>query len=102
MKCLIVNVKSFDYKDKKTGESVPALVLEVVKSTLSNASGKGVGDFFIGKNRQEALYNLIELGCNGDFSLYFNSLCDIEFDDQKNVIGFDLIKTEELPVIWGF
>lgn len=102
MKCLIVNAKSFSYTDKKTGEVVPAIVLDVVKNVLTNASGKGTKELFIGKNYQEALYNMLALTCNGDYSAYANQLCDIEFDDSKNIVSFDFIKTDKPPVVWNF
>lgn len=102
MKCLIVNAKSFNYTDKKTGEVVPAISLDVVKNTLSNSSGKGVKELFVGKKYQEALYDILKLTCNNDFKFYTNRLCNIDFDDNKNIVGFDLIKTDKPPVIWGF
>lgn len=102
MKCLIVNAKSFTYNDKKTGEIVPAIVLDVVKNTLANSSGKGTKELFIGKNYQEALYNMLTLTCNGDFNTYANQLCDIEFDDSKNIVGFEFVKTDKPAVTWGF
>ncbi len=102
MKCLIVNAKSFNYTDKKTGETVSAIVLDVVKNTLANSSGKGTKELFIGKNYQEELYNMLSLTCNGDFSSYSNQLCDIEFDDNKNISGFEFIKTDKPAVTWGF
>lgn len=102
MKCLIVNAKSFTYNDKKTGEIVPAIVLEVVKNTFSNSSGKGVSNLFIGKNFNEALYNMLSLTCNGDFNSYTNQLCDVDFDENKNIVGFDFVKTEKPAVTWGF
>lgn len=102
MKCLIVNAKSFTYTDKNTGEVVPAIVLDVVKNTLVNSSGKGVKELFIGKVYQDALYNMLSLACNGDFSTFANRLCNVEFDDNKNIVSFDFIKTEKPAVTWGF
>ena len=102
MKCLIVNAKSFNYTDKKTGELVPAIVLDVVKNTLGNSSGKGVTNLFIGKNFNEALYNTLSLTCNGDFNSYSNQLCNVDFDENKNIVAFEFIKTEKPAVTWGF
>lgn len=102
MKCLIVNAKSFTYKDKETGEVVPAIVFEFVKNTLLNSSGKGVSDLFVGKKYQESLYNMLAVTCNGNFSEFNNRLCNIEFDENKNVTNFEFVKTEKPAVTWGF
>lgn len=102
MKCLIVNAKSFSYTDKATKETVPAVVLDVVKNVAVNASGKGVKELFIGKKYQEELYNTLALVCNGQFSTLNGKLVNFEFDDDKNIVSFEIVKTEKPAVTWGF
>lgn len=102
MKCLIVNAKSFSYTDKSTKETVPAVVLDVVKNVAINSSGKGVKELFIGKKYQEELYNMLALSCNGQFSFFNGKLVDFEFDDDKNIVNFEIVKTEKPVVTWGF
>lgn len=102
MKCLIVNAKSFTYTDKTTKETVPAIVLDVVKNVALNSSGKGTKEMFVGRKYQEELYNRLSLVCNGNFIFYNNKLIDFEFDDDGNVVNFEIVKTERPAVTWGF
>ena len=102
MKCLIVDARSFRHKDKYTGEMVDAISLDVVGINLSNASGKCVLSPYIGKKSQLVLYNTIMASCNDDVTKLNDTLCYIEFDNKKHVVGFEPIETDEPAVIWGF
>lgn len=104
MKCLIVCTQHIEYPDKHTGELKKAIILNLVANNINSSSGKTVisPSPFIYSN--VALYNTLLLGSNGDFSEYDNCLCNVEFDNRKNIVGFDFIKTDKdnPPVIWGF
>jgi len=100
MKCLIVNAKHIEYPSKKTGELMKAVVLDLVCNNMNSASGKTVIISFIYSN--VALYNTLMLTCNGKLEEYSNSLCNIDYDNNKNIVGFEFIKTEKPAVTWGF
>ena len=104
MKCLIVNANSFQHKDKHTGEVLDAIGLGVVGKNLSNSSGKCVMNLYVGKKTQLSLYNILMASCNGDTSNFNNTLVDIEFDNRKNIVGFEAVKADKdnPAVIWGF
>lgn len=102
MKCLIVNAEKIEYPSKKTGELMKAIVLDVVCNNINSTSGKKTLTSFIYSN--VALYNTLLLTCNGNLSEYSNRLCNIDYDNNKNIIGFEFIETdkENPAVVWGF
>ena len=100
MKCLIVNAEHVKYPSKKTGELMEMIVLDVVCNNMNSSSGKKVITSFIYSN--VALYNTLLLTCNGKLEEYNNTLCNIDYDNNKNIVGFDFIKTEKPPVEWRF
>lgn len=102
MKCLIVNANSFQHKDKQTGELVSAISFDVVGKNLSNSSGKCVMKLYVGTRYQLTLYNILIASCNGDASNFNNTFVEIEFDNNKNIVDFEAIKTDKPVVTWGF
>ena len=103
MKCLIVNAESFSHVDKKTGELVKAIAFDVVGRNLSKSSGKCVLEgIYVGTKYQSSLYNILITACNGDVSNFNNTFVNIEFDNKKNIVDFESIKTDKPVVTWGF
>lgn len=103
MKCLIVNAKSFEYTDKKTGEVTAAIVFDVVSRNRKNKSGRGViGGIFIGKKIDEELYNIVLFSCNGNLDDLQDKICNLDYDNEKNLVDFELVKSEKSPVTWNF
>ena len=102
MKCLIVNAEHISYTSKKTGELMKAIVLDVVCNNVNSTSGKKVMTSFIYSN--VALYNMLLVTCNEKLSYYNNRLCNIDYDNNKNIVGFEFIETdkENPAVTWGF
>ena len=102
MKCLIVNAKHIEYPSKKTGELMKAIVLDLVCNDMNSSSGKKVTTSFIYSN--VALYGILTLSCNSKFEELNNLLCNIEYDNSKNIVGFDFIKTDsdKPAVTWRF
>lgn len=102
MKCLIVDAYGFNHIDKKTGELVNAINLDVVGKNLSRSSGKCVMSRYIGTKYQLNLYNMLMASCNGEPSNFNGSFVNIEFDSNGNIADFEAIKTDKPVVTWGF
>ena len=100
MKCLIVNAEHVKYPSKKTGELMKMIVLDVVCNNMNSSSGKKVMTSFIYSN--VASYNMLMLTCNGKLDKFNNRLCNIDYDNNKNIVGFDFINTDKPAVTWGF
>lgn len=105
MKCVIVNAKSFDYTDKRTGELTSAVVFDVVSRNRKNKSGRGViGGIFVGKSTDEELYNLVMQSCDCNPDSLQDKICLLDYDNEKNLVDFEYVKSDDddPPVLWNF